>query len=273
MTHDPEGRWRLIGTGFYVNDHGLFATARHVIEEVLQDGRQVLPLGILHLRSETGLFGPTEALMRPVRQCWLSEVADVALGVAASVTDKQTGESLTNWTWALSWRVPAVGSPAATFAFPNHAVSDDGHRIRFAPDVYAGFVQGSGKFRDRVMLTFPYLQADFRIHGGASGGPILSGRHVVGINCTESPVNLDHPPGPAFGAQCRCLADAFLDDVLLPTEGTPLRVTFDELVCAGSIAVPDYKPQGNAADRGGALVRFDQPPTASLPAIEIGVYV
>jgi hypothetical protein len=34
LTHDPEGRWRLVGSGFYVNDSRFFVTACHVIEEL-----------------------------------------------------------------------------------------------------------------------------------------------------------------------------------------------------------------------------------------------
>jgi hypothetical protein len=45
----------------------LFITARHVIGEVLRDGRQISPLVILHLRSETGLFGPSDLLYRSIR--------------------------------------------------------------------------------------------------------------------------------------------------------------------------------------------------------------
>jgi hypothetical protein len=31
LTHGENQRWRLIGTGFYINDVGFFATARHVV--------------------------------------------------------------------------------------------------------------------------------------------------------------------------------------------------------------------------------------------------
>jgi hypothetical protein len=68
LTHDPNGRWELIGTGFYASSDGLFITARHNIRHVLHGGRQVSPLVILHLRSATGLFGPSEVLYRPVVQ-------------------------------------------------------------------------------------------------------------------------------------------------------------------------------------------------------------
>jgi hypothetical protein len=272
ITHDANGQWSLIGTGFYVNDRGLFVTARHVIEEVLLDGKQISPLVIVHLRSETGLFGPSEFHLRPIRECWLGDPADIALGVAAQATNRATGEVMTNWTWTLSWAVPPNGAMAATYAFPNHAVDDDGHRIRFAPHAYGGRIREAGEFRDRVMAPFPYLQVDFRIHGAASGGPILSGTHVVGINCTEYPMNIDHPPGPGFGVQSRCLADAFLDDVVLPDETAPRRVPFDELVRAGCINVACYTPRNPEQPVRGMLVRLDMPPTAKPPAIELEFY-
>ena len=66
ITHDKNGCWRIVGTGFYVTDNGLFVTARHVVEEVCLEGRQIAPLLIVHQRSETGLFGPTEYLLRPI---------------------------------------------------------------------------------------------------------------------------------------------------------------------------------------------------------------
>jgi hypothetical protein len=272
LTHDGDQRWRLIGTGFYINDGGFFATARHVIEDVLQDGRQTSPLVIMHLHSQSGLFGPAEFQFRPVRQCWLGDPADVALGVAAMATHRVAGDAMKNWTWTLSWAVPANGSSAATYAFPSHAVVDDGRRIRFSPHAYGGRIQGSGAFRDNVMVPYPYLEVDFRIHGAASGGPILSGSHVAGINCTEWPANIDHPPGPGFGAQSRCLGDAFLDDVILPAETTPRRVTFEELVRAGCINVADYSPRNPGEPSRGILIRLEMPPTAPPPAIEIEMY-
>ena len=272
LTHDEGQRWRLIGTGFYINDGGFFATARHVIEDVLKNGRQISPLVIMHLRSESGLFGPSDFQLRPIMQCWLGDPADVALGAAATATNRVTGEVMKNWTWTFSWSVPPNGALAATYAFPNHAVGDDGRRIRFAPGAYGGHVQGSGDFRDKVMVPYPYLEVDFRIHGAASGGPILSGSHVVGINCTEWPANIDHRPGPGFGAQSRCLRDAFLDDVVLPGETTPRRVTFEELVCTRCINVEGYRSKDITEPLRGALVRLDMPVTAPPPTVEIEMY-
>jgi hypothetical protein len=260
-----------VSTGFFINDQGLFVTARHVIEDVLRDGEQVLPLVILHLRSEIGLFGPSECLFRPIGQCWLGDVADVGLGVAAPATNNNTGEILRNWTWTLSWSVPQVGAPASTYAFPNHVVVENGRRIRFSPDAYAGSVQAIGSFRDSVRIPFPYLQVDFRIHGAASGGPIFVGGHVVGINCSEY-VNIDHPPGPGFGAQSRCLADTFLDNVILQNEAAARRVTFDQLVCTGCIHVENYVPRSSDEPSRGTLIQLSLDATAPRPEIETQIY-
>lgn len=272
LTHSPDGTWGLVGTGFYVNDSGFFVTARHVVEHVLQDGRQTAPLVIMHLHSKSGLFGPQECHFRPIAQCWLSDSADVAFGAAATATNRETGEMMKNWTWTLSCQVPDARSLAHTYAFPNHVVVKDGRRIRFSPHMFSGRVLSTGVFRDRVMVPFPYIEVDFRIHGAASGGPILANRYVVGINCTEWPENLDHPPGPGYGVQSCCLFDAFLENVVLPSETSPRRVSFDELVRSGCLKVEGYPLEVESRSQRGVLVDMTMPVTAAYPAIEIEQY-
>ncbi len=272
ISHDAEGRCRIVGTGFYVNDGGMFLTARHVIEDVMQDDVQIAPLIALHLHSSTGLFGPSECLFRPIVQCWVGERADVALGYAATATNL-SGERLVNWAWTLSWNVPVEDEFVVTYAFPNSAVSDDGRRIRLAPNAYAGRVQASGDFRDSIMMPFPFIQVSCRIHGAASGGPMLAGANVVGINCTEYVQNDGHVAGPAFVAQSRCLSDAFLEDFVLPGENDPRIVTFDEMVRARVVNVSDYIPSDANRMRCGRIVRPHMPYTAPLPAVDVQVYV
>jgi ethanolamine utilization protein EutA (predicted chaperonin) len=273
LTHDQAGIWRLIGTGFYVSSDGLFVTARHVVNEVLCDGRQISPIVILQPRSNTGLFGPSDVLFRPIMQCWLGEQADVALGVAASATNDQTGEVLRHWCWPLSWTTPHIGAQIATYAFPRHRMSDDGQNFLFHPELYAGVIRAVGEFRDRGMMPFSYLEVDCRIHGAASGGPMaaVAGR-VVGVNCTELAKTLDHPPGPAFGAQISCLKDSFIDDAALPGETGTRRVTFDELVRAGCIDVTDYVARNPNEKLSGSIIRLDMPITARHPGVSFVQY-
>ena len=139
VTHDHLGEWSLVGTGFYISSDGLFVTGRHVVEHVLDDGRQIAPLMIIHLRSDSGLFGPSEVHFRPIMQCWLGSwlgrQADVALGVAATATNNRTGELLRHRSWPLSWSTPVVGARVGTYAFPRHQMSPNAQSVVFHPEV------------------------------------------------------------------------------------------------------------------------------------------
>ena len=206
--------------------------------------------------------------MRPIMQCWLGDSADIVLGVAARATNNLTGETLSHWSWPLRCSVPPVGTAAATYAFPVHAITqtDDDQTILFRPELYPGTVQVACDFRDRVMIPFPYLQVDFRIHGAASGGPIATaGDAVIGVNCTENA-----PDGPGFGAQIRCLQDAFIEDGLLSGDIAPRRVTFAEFVSAGVVTARDFVA-GAIPPQPGRVVRFDLPITARGPRLQLAM--
>lgn len=270
LTHDAAGKWRLIGTGFYISGDGLFVTARHVIDDVLDRDRQIAPLVIMHLRSESGLFGPESYLLRPIAQCWLGETADVALGAAARATNNRTGEVLSHWSWPLSWHPPEVGAEAATYAFPNHSVKQTaiGQSFHFAPDLYPGPILEIGEFRDRLLVPFPYMHVGCHIHGGASGGPVaIQGVGVVGVNC-----RFMDPDGPGVVAQIRCLQDAFLDNVILLREDHERRVTFPQLIGAGAVTAKNLAANV-VPTQNGRLVRLDTMPVVIPgPTLEMSIW-
>ena len=265
LTHNDEGLWRLIGTGFYISGDGLFVTARHLIDDVVDNGRQIAPLAIMHLWSETGLFGPESYLLRPVMQCWLSDNSDVALGVGAHATNNRTGVTLGHRSWPLSWTMPTVGTPAATYTFPNHSIdlTVGAQTIRSQPDLYAGNILEVGDFRDQLLVPYPYMHVGFRIHGAASGGPVTSGGGVVGVNC-----RFMDPDGPGVVAQIRTLQDSYIDNAVLGGETVERRVTFGELVAAGWVTARHYTPD-TVPKQPGHLTRFDVIPiSAPGPALE-----
>lgn len=75
------GDIQLIGTGFFIAGNGVFATAKHVLFDVLDDnGQQTFPIGIFHF------FPDDQFIIRPVLRCSHNTVADVAIGIAAPVT-------------------------------------------------------------------------------------------------------------------------------------------------------------------------------------------
>ena len=269
MSHDAKGMWRLIGTGFYVSADGLFVTAKHVIEDVWTEAGQTAPLAILHLRSESGLFGPQEYSLRPIVQCRIGDSADVALGVAAQATHNVTGQILSHWSWPITWVTPQMGTKAATYAFPNHAIQDSevGQTFHFRPDLYAGTILEVGDFRDAMLVPYPYVQVDFHIHHAASGGPVVGpDGSVIGVNCRYM-----DPAGPGVVAQIRCLEAAYIDDAVLPGELGARRVTFPELVAAGAIRVNDYVPRSIPAQPG-RTIRFEIPIAARGPNLQFSIY-
>lgn len=269
LTHNDQGEWQLIGTGFYVSGDGLFVTAAHVIEAVLEANHQVAPLAIMHLWSESGLFGPQSYLLRPIAQCWLGETADVALGVAAHAVNSETGMALSHWSWPLSWDVPPIHQSVSTYAFPRHAIEHtaEGQVLRFQPDLYVGRVLEVGDFRDRLLAPYPYMQVNFSIHGGASGGPVSAGAGVVGVNC-----RFLKPDGPGVIGQIRALQDSYIDYAVLSGESAPCRVSFAELVAAGVVTARGYVPNA-VRTQSGRLVRLDRVPlTAKGPTLETVVH-
>lgn len=268
LTHDPAGVWQLVGTGFYVSDNGLFVTAGHVIDEVIHGEKQVAPLAIMHLQSQ-GAFGPHTYLLRPIGQCWYGENVDIVLGAAASASHRQSGIALSNPSLRLSWAVPSIGAATATYAFPNHAIGSNasGQAVQFRPDMYRGVVLEADDFRDAMLVPYPYLYVNFRIHGAASGGPVFARDGVAGIN-----TRFLEPDGPGVVAQIRCLQDSFIDDVITSPGASPRRVTFAEFAALGWVDVADFKPDA-VPKHSGRLVRLDAVAiTAEGPAVSVDLY-
>ena len=197
-------------------------------------------------------------------QCWIADTADIVLGQAAVMIDDATGQALSHWAWPLSWSLPVIGAHAATYAFPNYVITNGpaGQEFHFNPALYRGTIEGVGNHRDARNIPFPFIQANFRVHGKASGGPVFGADGaVIGANCTEVAGS-----GPAYGVQIRCLQDAFLDAV--PAPG---RLTFADLVGRGIVIAPDFVP-GAIAAQPGHLVRLDAIPiSAPSPRLIVDV--
>jgi hypothetical protein len=177
------GDIQLIGTGFFIAGNGVFATAKHVLFDVLDDnGQQTFPIGIFHF------FPDDQFIIRPVLRCSHNTIADVAIGVAAPATHNETGEFLSNPTLILTTEVPAVGDLVTTYAYPNTKIERVGTKqvLNFIPDFYEGRLEEMHlEGRDASMLPGPCYRTSIFMHGGASGGPVVDQRgRVFGINST-----------------------------------------------------------------------------------------
>jgi hypothetical protein len=181
VQQEPNGLFRLIGTGFFITDDGLFASAKHVLLDVIDEaGNQTAPIGLVQ-------FLPGDHyLLRPILRCVSHDLADVAVGVAAPITDN-TGAPLKNKLLTLSTEHSLVGAPVATYAYPKTVFRGERpQELHFYPAYFEGRIEAyfaSG--RDRVVMPAPCFQTSMHVHGGASGGPVFGPNGAaLGINST-----------------------------------------------------------------------------------------
>jgi len=222
---------QMLGTGFFITTLGIFVTAKHVFMDVIDEqGRATAPLAIVQL-SENNTF-----YMRPVQSCATHANADVAVGVAAHMSHKVTGQPLFNKVLTLSLTYPHIGEVVFTYAYPGTKVLQGGKQeIHVSPKFYDGHVvEYFPKGRDRIMLPFPCYQTSIYLHGGASGGPVFGENgKVIGVNSTGYEGDSDI----SFISRIQDIYDLSLHNVQMPEEDSPKSILVRELVPMRHIAV------------------------------------
>ena len=232
MSQLPSGEFRPIGTGFFVANNGVFLTAAHVIDDVLdEDGEPTAPFGIFQFAANN------KYLLRPILRTNQHRIADVAVGVTAPMTHDVTGEPLKNKVLIVAGRQPTVGEPVCTYAYPKTEVAiGKVQRINFRPAFFEGKVtEFLPDGRDRVLLPGPCYRTSIVVHGGASGGPVFSSDgSVFGINSTgfeDDEISY-----------ISCVADSLslrIRGVVLPGNTSPKSVSLQDLCDAGFIVRTD----------------------------------
>jgi len=180
------GRVSFLGTGFFISTIGLFATAKHVLMDVVdRDGKPEENAGIIILQ-----FMPdgNTYYQRGIIRFHIHPLADVAVGVPAPMHHKETKQPLVNRLPVLTRRIPLVGESAITYAYPKTLVTDTGagQRIDLAASDHLGQIEEYlPNGRDKVLLPSACFRTSIEILGGASGGPVFDnfGR-AFGINST-----------------------------------------------------------------------------------------
>ena len=173
------GQYKLIGTGFFITNSGIFATAKHVLLSAHNGGHSIFTWQFIP---------PNQWLIRPVLQFSFHEEADVAIGVCSPARHEETGALLSDTRVRLTTNVHSIGDLVATYAYPNTIIetTPQGQILSFDPNFFEGNIREYlPNGRDRIMLIGPCYRTDMVIHHGASGGPVAgpSGR-VFAINST-----------------------------------------------------------------------------------------
>lgn len=179
---EDSGDLKLIGTGFFICNNGVFVTAGHVLRDVLnEDLQQERAIVVLD-------FSPNKGYAIRNLICGIvKNESDVGIGLCREQTHNESGEKLLNKILCISSEEPSIGDRIFTYAYPNtvHRKTDK-EEIHLNPLFYEGKVtEIYPDGRDSVFLPSKCYQTSITIHGGASGGPVFNEKgHVIGINST-----------------------------------------------------------------------------------------
>lgn len=221
--------WQLIGTGFFITKNGIFLTAKHVLQDVLNANKQTHPI-VAFLFPSQGIYQ-----IRPILKGFLNVEGDVAAGIIQN--KDPSGKLLYNPFYGLSCKEMRAGDKIVTCAYPEtkHSGFDITFRIKF----YNGEIQEYlSQGRDNVMLPNPCYHTSINILGGASGGPVFnSDGHVIGINSTGfSSGDLDHSP-ISFISDIKACFNIILEGINLPCGNYIERCTIEDLYKLGHVVV------------------------------------
>lgn len=228
---DSNGLLHFLATGFFVTRYGWFVTAKHVIEDVLDDrGKPNYGLSIIQF-SEGRIYR-----VRPVTSCVCHDSADVAVGICAPMKHKVTGEPLFNKVLSLEPLLLLPGCPVWTYAYPSTTVvHSEKQHVNISPNFYVGEVAefySSG--RDRWMLPAPCYRTTITLHAASSGGPVFGpGSAVVGINSTS----IDGAEDVSFVSRIQDILPLGVPDVQIEGEEEQRRITISELAEMNHVAL------------------------------------
>jgi hypothetical protein len=170
-----------LGTGFYLQPHGGFATAAHVALDA-QDRLAADPSSVSIART----FPNGKTRFLPIWKFFIHDTADVAFGIpAAEFVEDATSQVIRARVLSVTSTRPPIGAAISTYAYPLHRFIGDeqaGGVLHMQPDFYDGRLEEFHPERGpSVKIRPPYYRTSIHLHGAASGGPVFYDGHVFGI--------------------------------------------------------------------------------------------
>ncbi|MDQ3652661.1 MAG: serine protease [Acidobacteriota bacterium] len=185
MKEIEKGKLSIIGTGFYISRYGLFLTAKHVLEELVDyQRRTILRSFICHLEDDDEDVG--KVYLRTIRYISLMNEVDLAVAQANNYNEEFPQSPLANLRATLTTEVPQIGSSLVTFAYPENKILDF-TQSETTPEIKADFYEGlflkHVTNSEHPFIPYPHYETSIQIKHGASGGPVFANGRVIGVNC------------------------------------------------------------------------------------------
>lgn len=194
-----ENNFEAVGTGFFVHPAGGFVTAKHCLYE-----DNVYDDSCFAIHS----VGDGQHLVRKIQYFEAHPNADIGMGMLKGQLRKADGELLLKASFPVSLTRPIIGEEIMTFAYPHMTIEND-NTGTFPGDWFKGKViehlpDGTGKLKSEAFAK------SMLIKHGASGGPVLRGNHLIGVNSsgfdafgTDDPLSFITPISQIFDLKLR----------------------------------------------------------------------
>ena len=225
---------QLLGTGFYLQKKGGFATAAHVALEAQQLlSENPDSVGISHTLPDGRTF------FCPIWKFFIHPTADVAFGIPrAEFVNERTGEAYRAKVLCLGLAAPKIGTAVTVWSYPLHRIHGDervGQVLQLQPDFYDGVLQEL--FDERgpsVKLMPPYYRTSIHLHGGSSGGPVFSASgEVIGVASSS----YDGAEDIAFVTPAIALLDIEIPERISGDDAGVPTVSLREIAARGQISI------------------------------------
>lgn len=176
--------WEAVGTGFFVHPAGGFVTARHCLFNKEGYDKDCYAIQTL---------SPGHHVVRKIQYFQAHEMADIGMGMLhGEVRSRETDEVVMRPTLPISLKDPNINDEIMTLAYPRMTI-DESQEGRFPCDKYSGqiiehFPHGT------TWLKSSCFQTNMEIKSGASGGPVLMGNRIIGVNSASFSTSEEEEP-------------------------------------------------------------------------------
>lgn len=173
-----------IGTGFFFHPAGGFITAKH---NLYSKGKYDENCFAIHSVSKG------QHLIRKIQYFEPHPDADIGVGMLrGQLLNNQTHDIHLKASLSVSLTPPQIDDEISTLAYPRMKIKKEKYGT-FPCDKYVGKIleyrqEGTGRLTNECYIT------NMELKSGSSGGPVLRGNNIIGVNCSSFDLGEEYEP-------------------------------------------------------------------------------